>query len=113
MFLAGNNQLYPSFATNQLAESPWVVPVMYIDYMPAAVRHALVSMAIDHRIVKISRRKNDPNVADMRSRFHHHRCTAIRALNEDVVDIRKRGSDMTLSCVLVFLYADVSPPSRP
>ncbi|KAF6836215.1 C6 zinc finger domain protein [Colletotrichum musicola] len=102
-----NDQMYPDFSSKQLDTSPWIVPVRYIQYMPPAIQHGLVSMALDHRIMTTGLRKDDPAVSDLRERFHQHRCTAIKALNEDVNNERRRGADLTLSGVVVFLYADL------
>lgn len=105
---AGNESVYPSFETTQLMKSPWIIPVRFIHYMPAATRHALVSMAIEHRMLRLSQKKTDPLMMEIRARFHHHRCLAIQALNDDVCNDATRGSDMTMASVMVFLYADVS-----
>ncbi|KAL0932727.1 C6 zinc finger domain protein [Colletotrichum truncatum] len=102
-----NDQVYPSFLANQLTSSPWVIPVTYIHLMPRATQHALVSMAIDHRMLRIGRRKNDPFIVEVQSRFHQHRCAAIQALNEDVNNDRIRGADSTFGSVMVFMFADL------
>ncbi|KAJ0360145.1 hypothetical protein COL154_007732 [Colletotrichum chrysophilum] len=101
-----NESVYPSFETTQLMKSPWIIPVRFIHYMPAATRHALVSMAIEHRMLRLSKKKTDPFMMEIRARFHHHRCLAIQALNEDVCNDATRGTDMTMASVMVFLYAD-------
>lgn len=100
--------MYPAFTSKQLDTSPWLVPVTYIQYMPPAIQHGLVSMALDHRIMTTGLKQDDPALSNLRERFHKHRCTAIKALNEDVNNDRRRGADLTLSGVIVFLYADVS-----
>ncbi|KAI8194749.1 hypothetical protein K4K54_006167 [Colletotrichum sp. SAR 10_86] len=102
-----NESVYPSFETTQLMKSPWIIPVRFIHYMPAATRHALVSMAIEHRMLRLSHKKTDPLMMEIRARFHHHRCLAIQALNDDVCNDATRGSDMTMASVMVFLYADL------
>ncbi|KAI8309182.1 hypothetical protein K4K61_002002 [Colletotrichum sp. SAR11_59] len=102
-----NESVYPSFETTQLMKSPWIIPVRFIHYMPAATRHALVSMAIEHRMLRLSHKKTDPLMMEIRARFHHHRCLAIQALNEDVCNDATRGTDMTMASVMVFLYADL------
>ncbi|EQB45895.1 hypothetical protein CGLO_15154 [Colletotrichum gloeosporioides Cg-14] len=102
-----NESVYPSFETTQLMKSPWIIPVRFIHYMPAATRHALVSMAIEHRMLRLSQKKTNPLMMEIRARFHHHRCLAIQALNDDVCNDATRGSDMTMASVMVFLYADL------
>ncbi|OHF03955.1 C6 zinc finger domain-containing protein [Colletotrichum orchidophilum] len=102
-----NEQVYPFFAANQLTNSPWLVPVSYIQYMGVPIQHALVAMAIDHRMLRLSKKKNDMYQAEVRARFHQHRCTAIHALNEEIGNEKRRISDHTMAAVVVFLYADL------
>ncbi|OHW90099.1 C6 zinc finger domain-containing protein [Colletotrichum incanum] len=101
-----NEQVYPSMVSTQLSQSPWVIPVSYIHYMQPSIQHALVAMAIEHRMARISHMRNDPFVAEVRSRACQHRSTAVQALNKDIQDERTRISDFTLSSVIVFLYGD-------
>ncbi|KXH40443.1 C6 zinc finger domain-containing protein [Colletotrichum salicis] len=104
-----NDQVYPFFAANQLTNSPWLVPVSYVQYMGVPIQHALVAMAIDHRMLRLSKKKNDAYQAEVRARFHQHRCTAIQALNEEIShrNEKRRISDYTMAAVIVFLYADL------
>ncbi|KZL85846.1 c6 zinc finger domain-containing protein [Colletotrichum incanum] len=102
-----NEQVYPSMVSTQLSQSPWVIPVSYIHYMQPSIQHALVAMAIEHRMARISHMRNDPFVAEVRSRACQHRSTAVQALNKDIQDERTRISDFTLSSVIVFLYGDL------
>ncbi|OBR04152.1 C6 zinc finger protein [Colletotrichum higginsianum IMI 349063] len=102
-----NEQVYPSFTSNQLAQSPWVIPVIYVHYMKPCIQHALVAMAIEHRLLRLSQRKNDPFVAEVRARACQHRSTAVQALNRDIALERMCSSDFTLSSVIVFLYGDL------
>ncbi|KAK1473045.1 C6 zinc finger domain-containing protein [Colletotrichum cuscutae] len=105
----GNEQVYPFFAANQLTNSPWLVPVSYIQYMGVTIQHTLVAMAINHRLLSLSSRKNDLHHAEVRARFHQHRCTAIQALNGEIShqNEKRRISDYTMAAVIVFLYADL------
>ncbi|KAJ0296824.1 hypothetical protein COL516b_011208 [Colletotrichum fioriniae] len=104
-----NEQIYPFFAANQLTNSPWLVPVSYIQYMGVTIQHTLVAMAINHRLLSLSTRKNDLHNAEVRARFHQHRCTAIQALNREIShqNEKRRISDYTMAAVIVFLYADL------
>lgn len=105
----GNEQIYPFFAANQLTNSPWLVPVSYIQYMGDTIQHTLVAMAINHRLLSLSKKKNDLHQAEVTARFHQHRCTAIQALNREIShqNEKRRISDYTMAAVIVFLYADV------
>lgn len=64
-------------------------------------------MAIDHYMFRLARKKNDPYMAEVKSRFHQHRCNAISVLNESVANKLTRSSDITMAGVIVFMYADV------
>ncbi|OLN96703.1 hypothetical protein CCHL11_02335 [Colletotrichum chlorophyti] len=108
-----NDQVYPTFASTQLMQSPWVVPVQYVSYLGQAVQHALVAMAIDHRMLRLSRMKNDPDIAEVRLRLHQHRCIAVRALNEEIADQRSRVSDGTLASVVVFIIETMANTTSP
>ncbi|WQF90000.1 Putative zn(2)Cys(6) fungal-type DNA-binding domain, fungal transcription factor [Colletotrichum destructivum] len=101
-----NEQVYPSFTSNQLAQSPWIIPVIYVHYMKPCIQHALVAMAIEHRMMRMSQRTNDPFVAEVRARACQHRSTAVQALNRDIALEQMCSSDFTLSSVIVFLYGD-------
>ncbi|KAJ0161541.1 hypothetical protein CTA2_6048 [Colletotrichum tanaceti] len=104
-----NQQVYPALTSNQLAQSPWVIPVIYIHYMSPCIRHALAAMAIEHRMMRLPQRKNkkDPFVAEVRARAYQHRSTAVQALNGDIAAEHTRLSDFTLSGVILFLYGDL------
>ncbi|KAK1991318.1 C6 zinc finger domain-containing protein [Colletotrichum falcatum] len=104
-----NEQVYPYFAQNQLSQSPWVIPVFHVHYMQPHIQHALVAMAIEHRInvSRVTSRKHDPLMAEVNARAIQHRSTAVQALNKDIGDERRRTSDMTMSGVIVFMYGDL------
>lgn len=48
-----NSFIYPALLTNQLVPSPFIIPVLHIQRFPASMRHALVSMALSHRILQL------------------------------------------------------------
>ncbi|KAK1987563.1 C6 zinc finger protein [Colletotrichum cereale] len=75
--------------------------------MQPPIQHALVAMAIEHRISRMTSRKHDPFVAEVKARAMQHRSTAVQALNKDIGDERRRISDITMSGVIVFMYGDV------
>ncbi|KAF9871745.1 C6 zinc finger domain protein [Colletotrichum karsti] len=102
-----NESVLPSFQNAQLTSSPWVVPAQYVCYMPKATLHALVSMAIEHRMIRLARKKTDPYMVEIGARFHQHRQTAIEALKKDLSNEKIRTSRQTIASVLVFMYADL------
>ncbi|KAK2040933.1 C6 zinc finger domain-containing protein [Colletotrichum somersetense] len=106
-----NEQVFPSIYQNQLSQSPWAIPVTHVHHMQPSIQHALVAMAIEHRISRMTSRKHDPLVAEIKARAIQHRSTAVQALNKDIGDERKRASDMTMSGVIVFTYGDLMGPA--
>ncbi|EFQ25915.1 C6 zinc finger domain-containing protein [Colletotrichum graminicola M1.001] len=102
-----NEQIYPYLSLNQLSQSPWVIPVTHVHYMQPPIQHALVAMAIEHRMLRMISRKHDPFVAEVKPRAIQHRSTAVQALNKEIVDERRRTSDLTMSGVVVFMYGDL------
>ncbi|KAK1966349.1 C6 zinc finger domain-containing protein [Colletotrichum sublineola] len=102
-----NEQVYPSISLNQLSQSPWIIPIYYIHYMQPPIQHALVAMAIEHRMLRTTSRKHDPFVAEVRARAIQHRSTAVQALNKDIGDERRQASDITMSGVIIFMYGDL------
>ncbi|KAK1453425.1 C6 zinc finger domain-containing protein [Colletotrichum melonis] len=103
----GNEQVYPYFYENQLTKSPWVVPISHIHAMKPYRRHGLVTMAIEHRMSRLSPARNDAYAIEVRARAYQHRLTAIQALNKDIENESTRCSDATLAGVIVFLFGDL------
>ncbi|KAK1537872.1 C6 zinc finger domain-containing protein [Colletotrichum paranaense] len=102
-----NEQVYPYFYENQLTKSPWVVPISHIHAMKPYRRHGLVTMAIEHRMSRLSPARNDAYAIEVRARAYQHRLTAIQALNKDIENESTRCSDATLAGVIVFLFGDL------
>ncbi|KAL0935476.1 C6 zinc finger domain-containing protein [Colletotrichum truncatum] len=102
-----NEYVYPCFYSNQLTKSPWVVPISNIHTMKPYRRHGLVTMAIEHRMARLSPSKGDPYAAEVRARAYQHRFTAIQALNKEIENESTRCSDATLGGVIVFLFGDL------
>lgn len=103
----GNEQVYPYFYENQLTKSPWVVPISHIHAMKPYRRHGLVTMAIEHRMSRLSPARNDAYAVEVRARAYQHRLTAIQVLNREIENESTRCSDATLAGVIVFLFGDV------
>ncbi|KAK1657214.1 hypothetical protein BDP55DRAFT_762034 [Colletotrichum godetiae] len=102
-----NEQVYPYFYENQLIKSPWVVPISNIHAMKPYRRHGLVTMAIQHRMSRLSPARNDAYAVEVRARAYQHRLTAIQALNKEIENESTRCSDATLAGVVVFLFGDL------
>lgn len=75
--------------------------------MKAYRRHGLVTMAIEHRMSRLSPARNDAYAIEVRARAYQHRLTAIQALNKEIENESTRCSDATLAGVIVFLFGDV------
>ncbi|KAK1712187.1 C6 zinc finger domain-containing protein [Colletotrichum acutatum] len=102
-----NEQVYPYFYENQLTKSPWVVPISHIHAMKPYRRHGLVTMAIEHRMSRLSPARNDAYAIEVRARAYQHRLTAIQALNKEIENESTRCSDATLAGVIVILFSDL------
>ncbi|KAF6815872.1 C6 zinc finger domain-containing protein [Colletotrichum plurivorum] len=102
-----NDHVYPYFYSNQLTKSPWVVPVSHIDSMRPYRQHGLVTMAIEHRMSRLSPTRTDPYAREVRTRAYHHRAAALKALNGEIGDPATRCSDATLAGVIGFLFGDL------
>jgi len=110
-----NTAVYPDLSANQLAPNPFVVPVLELYDIPSSMQHALVAMALCHRIYRSPgpvELKLDLSSEPVRkawwTRLHHHRGLAIRLMNEDIGKEDTRASNETITTVLVFLVGEVS-----
>lgn len=116
--VADNCQVYPDLISNQLAANPFVLPILNLHAIPSSMRHALVSIALGHRIHTLPL-SSSPETSSLKKtwwlRLHHHRGVAIRILNEAISDEATSSTNETISCVLVFMIGEVrryNCPSR-
>lgn len=114
--LSDNSALYPELVAHQLAPNPFVVPVLALHGLPVPMQHALVAMALGHRIYRSARPltstldvcSSEPTRKAWWSRLHHHRGLAIHLMNEAIGKEDTRTTDQTIATVLVFLIGEVS-----
>lgn len=102
-----NHQVYPTLLSNQLAPSPFVVPFEVVHLLPTSLNHALTSMALSHRILKLPRDAGRVDLKHMLCRLYHHVGIAIRALNKEIDQPATRTSDGTMASVIIILFAEV------
>ncbi|KAB5566158.1 fungal-specific transcription factor domain-containing protein [Coniochaeta sp. 2T2.1] len=109
-----NRAVYPDLVANQLAPNPFVVPVLELQKLPSPIQHALVAMALSHRIYRSAaplalplEACSDPMRKAWWSRLHRHRGLAISLMNEDIGKEETRASDETITTVLVFLIGEL------
>lgn len=113
-----NSAVYPDLVANQLAPNRFVVPVLELHGLPSPMQHALVTIALSHRIYRSAPGLRtagaevylEPAHRAWWARLHHHRGRAIRLMNEAIGDESTRATDQTITTVLVFLTGEVSRP---
>ncbi|KYK61146.1 hypothetical protein DCS_02287 [Drechmeria coniospora] len=131
-----NAQVYPSLLANQLAPSPFIGPICGIDLAPPSMRHALISMALGHRILQLPpEHRIDGRPAGMLPatgaisdplpgpitgpagklwwRLHNHLGTAIQMLNDELAREGSQTTALTIVSVFVLLAADLFQSSSP
>lgn len=110
-----NSAVYPDLVANQLAPNRFVVPVLELHGLPSPMQHALVTIALSHRIYRSAPGLRtagaevylEPAHKEWWARLHHHRGRAIRLMNEAIGDESTRATDQTITTVLVFLTGEV------
>ncbi|KAH8879813.1 hypothetical protein GQ53DRAFT_853224 [Thozetella sp. PMI_491] len=87
--------------------SPFSVTFMAYQQLNPSQRHTLVTVAINHRILKLLDDTGRPTVPELASRLHHHRGLAIRALNHEIEAEEGKCGDSTIASILLLMFADV------
>ncbi|KAK3315603.1 fungal-specific transcription factor domain-containing protein [Apodospora peruviana] len=118
-----NTCIYPDYSSHQLAPTPFCIKLPSLQLAPDAVRHTLVSLAINHYLFQTT---DDAGVAqssmvvmsrDTSSRLYHHRHQAIQTLRTLLANEETRTADQTIGGVYTFQYAvlqqSISPYWRP
>ncbi|KND86305.1 hypothetical protein TOPH_09063 [Tolypocladium ophioglossoides CBS 100239] len=135
-----NSQIYPYLAQHQLAPNPFVAPIIGIGALPTSMRHALISLALGHRILQLNvEHRHDTNPTSLLPmpgpisgpmpgpitgaagklwlRIHDHVGSAIRALNQEIAQLTTQTATVTMVSVFVFLITELfqsaSPQWRP
>ncbi|KAK0719405.1 C6 zinc finger domain-containing protein [Lasiosphaeris hirsuta] len=109
-----NIRVYPDAVSHQLAPNPFNVPIASLHLMPASIIHALVSIAISHRLFQVPRDTSRcTSLSGARSRLYHHRGIAIRLLNELVGSDETRSGDVTIASVFTLLVAVLQQSTEP
>ncbi|KAF4461108.1 C6 zinc finger domain-containing [Fusarium albosuccineum] len=103
-----NTHICPDLAANGTgggSNCSWVLHPGEAPYIPIAIRHTLVSIALAHRVLQ-SEQGFEEDRALFSARLQKHRGEAIRYLAEDL----KAGSQpdaITLASILTFLLAEI------
>ncbi|KAK3353728.1 fungal-specific transcription factor domain-containing protein [Lasiosphaeria hispida] len=109
-----NTRLYPDAISHQLAPNPFIIPIPSLHLIPASIVHALVSVAISHRLFQIPRGASQSKaLSGARSRLYHHRGIAIRLLNELVGSEQTRSGDVTIASVYALLVSVLQQSTEP
>lgn len=103
-----NTRLYPDALAHQLGPTPFIIPLPTLPALPPSIVHALVSMAIGHRLIQSSAdASGSASQSEIWERFYHHRGIAIRAVNDMIRDEKQRSSLMAIASVYILLFAVV------
>ncbi|POR36255.1 Uncharacterized protein TPAR_03551 [Tolypocladium paradoxum] len=131
-----NSQIYPYLAQHQLAPNPFVAPIVGIGILPTSMRHALISLALGHRILQLAvehRHDTSPTnflpmpgpisgpipgpvtgaAGKLWLRIHYHVGSAIRALNEEIAQLTTQTATVTMVSVFVFLITELFQSASP
>lgn len=93
-----------------------MVPVLEVFDLPSSLQHALVTMALSHRIYRsVAPMTLSLDISSMSEsmpkawlvRLHYHRGIAIHQMNEYIAKEDTRTTDQTIATVLVFLIGEL------
>ena len=95
----------------QLGPNPFIIPIVVYAALPPSMRHALVTVALSHRMLTLTASSGSLMSSELMTRLQYHRGVAIQALNQEIATEAGRLSDATVGSILIFLFADVTPPN--
>lgn len=107
-----NDVIYPEYEATSMRSSPFVmrVPLRLVHVTPTPMLHITVSMAIRHYMFRHDSTHDHSALLDLRSRYHHHRGLAIRALNDDIAEERQSPYILMVQ-IIMFVFAEVRSPN--
>ncbi|KAM5341582.1 hypothetical protein ACJ41O_014613 [Fusarium nematophilum] len=98
-------------ASGSSARSPFFMPLAEAPFIPAPIRHSIVSIALAHRILQ-SEQGFESDRAVLSTRLQTHRGAAIRHLAGHLKP-GSQASGLTLASILTFLLAELQQSFSP
>lgn len=106
-----NSNWYPEYATiHPSAPNPHLAqfPVEFLHLMPASLCHSLACLAFTHRARRSSPRADYAKSIQIPARILYHRGLAIKALSDDIGNVKIESNDAIIAGVFTFLISEVS-----
>ncbi|KAH8891722.1 hypothetical protein GQ53DRAFT_687319 [Thozetella sp. PMI_491] len=105
-----NEQLLTQAKRFRLRPSPFIVPFEFYHMLNSSQRHAMVTVAVNHRFFSQIDETGRPKTPELISRLHHHRGRAIRALSWEIEAEQANLRDATIASMLLLMFADNQQP---
>jgi hypothetical protein len=108
--------MYPQAnESNSLANNPHniVFPMAALHVLPPAIHHTLVVLSLSHFVNSLPVSAGKRLAAGNWDKIYQHRGAAIRELTTSIGKQKTRCSDTTITSVIMFLAAEVSPTLVP
>lgn len=104
-----NERIIPNFKNAELFPNPSIVavPLEYLSLISPTIHHALTCAALNHFVLSALDEIDQAFITDVRTKVFRHRGAAIKALSDEISNVKPANSESTISSIFSFMTMEI------